>query len=383
MGHLHIAMISTLMMLSVAVAEAVSVSQCQWSEGKLQVYWAAPAEGADYYEVQVANEAGGSVFAIYSTAQTHAVIDFLTAGASFWLKVRAHRVGMPSLGPGTWLEPGDEVECQTGSDVAERAGATESYETRILEVMRQSEYTYDVDYLMNHDSGDLVGDTTFIDFSSKDPDQPSFLNVTFRKSVFTLYCIEILDVFVRDTITTDGNPRFADYLSCNDNNNATDPQCQCDNFIDRSFSKAEDQTKYCHTSSGNPCAGPFSHNCTCKCTSASLEASAKYVGMMPVYFNQPELLGHWYSTPKATECLENETVGTLRTKGTKCTWKRYPEARVVRGGDALDFGWNTSTAGSFKIDVAQVRQNAGILRKLFDSQPYQKWTCESPRTMLV
>lgn len=372
------------MILSAAVAGAASVSRCEWSEGKLQVSWEAPEEESDYYEVQVANEAGGSLFAVYSTEHTHGEIDFLTAGASFWLKVRAHRAGMPSLGPETWSEPGEEVECQTGADRGERAGAAASGNTRLLEVMRQSEFTYDVDYLMNHNSGDIGGDTTFIVASSGDPDRPGFLNVTFRKSVFTLYCLEILDVSVPNTITTGGDDRFADYLSCNNNHNASDPQCQCDNFIDRWFSKAEDQTKYCHTSSGDPCADQFSHDCTCECTDASLEASAKYVGAMPVYYNQPELLGHWYSTPKATECHETEAVGTARADGTTCTWKRHPEARVVRGGDVLDFGWNMSTGKHIdKLDVAQVRQNAGVMRDLFDVQPYQKWTCGAPATALV
>jgi hypothetical protein len=350
------------------------------------VSWAAPKdEAADYYEVQVANEAGGDLFAVYSTEQTEAALDFLTAGSSFWLKVRAHRAGTPSLGPGTWLEPGAEIQCATGESAAARTGAAASASTMLLEVMRQSEFTYDVDYLMNHDSGDLGGDTFFIVGSTRDPEQPGFLNVTFRKSVFTLYCLEVLKASVPDTVTTDGDERFADYLSCNDNHNATDPQCMCSNYIDRHFSKAEDQTKYCHKSSGGPCTGSSFRDCTCDCTNASLEASAKYVGMMPVYYEQPELLGYWYSTPKDTECGESEVVGTVRADGTTCTWKRHPEARVVRGGDALDFGWNITTGGDhrMKVDVAQVRQNAGVLRDLFDSQPYQKWACSKASPELL
>merc|ERR1712048_609034 len=159
--------------------------------------------------------------------------------------------------------------------------------------------------------------------------------------------------------------------------NATNPLCGCDNYIDRSFSKAVDQLKYCHNSTGGPCSGGFGHDCTCECTNASLAASAKYVGMMPVYYNTPELLGYWYSTPTQTECAETEAVGNVRADGSVCTWKRHQEARVVRGGDALDFGWNISTAGGWhrQMDPTQVRQNAQVLRGLFDSQPYQKWTC--------
>lgn len=283
---------------------------------------------------------------------------------------------MPSLGPGTWLDPGAEIECKTGSNPAQRASKRAmTPKSMMLEVLRQSEFTYDVDYLMNHNSGDLLGDIGFIEHSARQPDQPSFLNVTFRKSVFTLYCLEVLAVTVPDTITTDGDDRFADYLSCNDNHNATDPQCSCDNYIDRSISKKADQTKYCTSSTGGPCIhlGPWAPGCTCHCSNTSLAASAKYVGMMPVYFSQPEQLGYWYSTPTDTECNESEVLGAVRMDGSVCTWKRRPEARVVRGGDALDFGWNMSSGGS--LDTAQVRQNAETLRKLFDSQPFQQWSC--------
>lgn len=178
---------------------------------------------------------------------------------------------------------------------------------------------------------------------------------------------------VPGTVTTDGDDRFADYLSCNDNHNATDPRCSCDNYIDRNFSKKEDQTKYCHTSAGDPCTSAW-HDCTCDCSNASLSASAMYTGMMPLYAGQPELLGHWYSHPKDAECKESEAVGAVRADGTACTWKRHPEARVVRGGNALDFGWNMTKSHS-SVSPAQVRQNAALLRKLFDSQPYQQWSC--------
>jgi len=362
-----------------ASVEAVSITKCEWSGGALSVSWANSKEDpSDYYEVQVAQEVSGDVFAVYSTGKTEAALDFLSESRSYWVKVRSHVAASPSLGPGTWRDAGPEVECKTGSGALLRAQLQSGADTMVLEVLRQSEYTYDVDYLMNHNSGDLGGDTSFVVSSSADPDQPGFLNTTFRQSVFTLYCLEVLKANVPDTVTTDGDDRFADYLSCNDNHNATDPQCQCDNWIDRSLSKADNQTKYCHQADGSQCSSKNRHDCTCECTDSSLAYSAKYVGMMPVYYNQPELLGYWFSTPKDAECAENESVGQKRADGSVCTWKRGKEARVVRGGDALGYGWNASAGHGFgKLDAALVRQNAAVFRDLFDSQSFQRWSCDS------
>lgn len=375
-------------MLSLAISTALLVAargvvlnRCKWVDGKLRTEWKPPVEiKADYYEVQLAATADGPTIAVYSTAQTSAELDFLEPNRSLWVRVRAHKAGTPSLGPGTWNAPGNAIQCNTGANVSPRRGTISQPNTFLLEVMRESEFTYDVDYLMNHNSGDITGDTAFIVQASKDPDQPSFLNTTFRKAVLTLFCVEVLKVHVPDTVTTDGNSQFADYLSCNDNNNATDPQCECDNSIDRYLSKASDQMKYCHNkTTGKACTSGFDfENCQCECTKTSLAYSAKYVGMMPVYANQPELLGYWYSTPKETECGQDETVGEVRSDGSVCTWKRYAEARVIRGGDALDAGWNiTGNASKFhpKADPAQVRQNAGIIRKVYGNDLFQKWTC--------
>lgn len=378
-------MISAGVILFLSLA-TVGAQHCSWVDGKLNVVWSPVTEEAtDYYELQVAKEQSGLPFAVYSSEKAHMQLDFLLASTTYYFKVRSHYAGMPSLGPGTWRKTGAEFACATGVNPATKATPMAHGNTMLLEVMRQSEFTYDVDYLMNHNSGDLGGDTAFIVSSSQDPDQPGFLNVTFRKSVFTLYCLEVLQVIVPDTVTTDGDDRFADYLSCNDNGNATDPQCMCDNYIDRSLSKAKDQTKFCHSSSGGPCTHAF-RDCHCTCTDASLKASTQYIGMMPVYYNQSELLGYWYSTPKDAECQETEIVGTVRADGTSCTWKRHPEARVVRGGDALDFGgWNATSSrhGFGKLDAVQVHQNVQVLRNLFDSQPYQKWSCSKATAEMI
>jgi hypothetical protein len=341
------------------------------------VTWNAPTDiSADLYELQLAVSEDANVSAVLTTEKTTAMLDFLVAGTSYWIKVRAHVAGSPSKGPGTWQLPGPAVECKTGDSYAPRVGAVSSEGTFLLEVLRQSEYTYDVDYLGNHNSGDIGGDTAFVVHSSSNPDQKGFLNTTFRKSTFTLYCVEVLAVHVPNTVTTDGVDKFADYLSCDDNHNATNPLCACDNAIDRSFSKKEEQMKYCRTESGEECTS--FRDCHCNCTRASLDASAKYTGMMPYYDSQPELVGHWYSHPVATECKEDEPVGHKRADGTQCTWKGYSEARVVQGADVLAAGWNTTSSHGWPsppLDPALVKQNVEVFRKVFDSKPYQQWSC--------
>lgn len=365
-----------------ALATGTAIDKCEWADGVLTVSWS--TQESDYYEVQVAHESEGDMFAVFSTAETQAAIDFLAENRSYWLKVRSHVASSPSLGPGNWRDVGDEVECKTGTGARTRAASPEKANTMALEVLRQSEFTYDVDYLMNHNSGDIGGDTSFVVSSSANPDQPDFLNTTFRKSVFTLYCLEVLKVDVPNVITTGGDSRFADYLSCNDNHNATDPQCECDNWIDRYLSKPASLTDHCKRSDGSACAASsWNRDCSCECSASSLEYSAKYVGMMPVYYGQSELLGHWYSTPKEAECGDGETVGQQRADGSICTWKRSREARVVRGGDVLEHGWNASVSREHDVPPALIKQNTAVFRNLFDSQPFQQWSCASQNRVVL
>jgi len=346
------------------------------------VKWVAPDNAsADYYELQVATQAGGETYAVYSTGKMEAHLDFLNAEQTVFIKVRAHLAGMPSLGPGTWLEPGKEVPCQTGAMPKPRRDEHPTAETFMLEVMRESEYCAEVDYLMNHDSGNVEGDVGFITVTASMGRKPSFLNTTFNTSVFTLYCVEVLKTKVPDTVTTGGDDRFADYLSCNDNGNATDPLCGCDNAIDRYLSDPHSkQLVACkNITTGAPCSFSHGHDfegCKCTCSSESSDASAKYIGMMPVWLNAPEQIGVWYSHPKSTECSELESVGQMRADGTTCTWKRRSEARVLRGHDALKAGWNVSSSG-FRVDTAQIRQNTAVIRQVYNRDAFQKWTCET------
>mmetsp|Transcript_18750 Transcript_18750/g.51513 ORF Transcript_18750/g.51513 Transcript_18750/m.51513 type:complete len:413 (+) Transcript_18750:116-1354(+) len=368
----------------------VSVSSCKWDKGRLHVRWDdAQASSTDYYELQLADSDDGHPTAVYSTAGRSADLDFLLENTSYWVRVRAHVAGAPSLGPSTWLQPSIAVECRTGAGVAHRQSPPPQQNTFLLEVMRESEFTNDVDYLMNHNAASIEADVAFLISQSLNPDRPDFLNVTFRTATLTLYCLELLRVSVPNTITTEGNDQFADYASCNNDaiagGNASDPKCVCDNAIDRFLGSKDPSAllKQCHNGTSGGACTQYIGGCVCECTDSSLAASAKYVGMTPVYFNQPGRLGYWYSAPSATECKENEQVGTVRVDGTRCTWKRHAEARVLKGGDVLAVGWNRSTSPGvdwrISVDVSRVRQNADVVRKAFRSSPYQPWTCNIAR----
>lgn len=95
---------------------------------------------------------------------------------------------------------------------------------------------------------------------------------------------------------------------------------------------------------------------------------------MPVVFGG-QTLGAWYSHPKATECAEHEDLGGRRSDGTVCTWKRRAAARVIRGWQVLDAGWNASSGSFPDVDPEQVAQNAAVVRKVLARQPMLPWQC--------
>jgi hypothetical protein len=375
------------------VPDGVDVQSCDWVDGRLRVRWAAPSGApSDYFEVQLSSNASGQAFSIFSTASAQADIDSLLPNAVYWVRIRAHVKGTASLGPGNWGGVGSAKECRTGATLTStRAGKIEvptGAKVQTLEVMRESEFTYEVDYLMNHNSGDVSGDVAFLTMTQGDPSQKGFLNVTLRNATFSIFCVDMLAVQVPDTFTTGGNSSFADYLSCNDNKNASDPLCICDNEIDRVLGGL-DINKGCSRANGSACGmHNFGDDCICNCTKSSLQYSNKYTGMMP-FIGRPGQsltdgsgqslanLGRWYSHPKATECREDEEVGSQRADGTECTWKRRPAARVIRGWEVLDAGWNITSLGHMAMDPAMVRQNTEVVYKVLMNQSMQQWQCDS------
>lgn len=369
-------------------SDAVTVSFCGaggwrgWTG--LEVRWKAVPR-SDYYEVQLLTNATGNVFAIVSTGATHAVVQDAIPGTTYWVRLRAHEASAPGLGPGTWGSPGPVAECQLprSMETPQRVqdvpslGRKKPPHTFWLEVMRESEYTSDVDYLTNHDSGDVVGDVAMVTASVSSGRRPPDFFGNFTKSTYTLYCVEVLKVSVPDTITTGGDDRFADYLSCNLNEDHRAPECACDVWIDRVIAN-QDPNPYCHVPTGGPCdmQSWLKRNCTCTCTEHSLRMSAKYTGKTPV--GVPVQLGNWYSHPKAGECRETEEVGVIRRDGSQCTWKTRPDARVVHGLDLLHAGFNTSSTGFIDpphVDPSQVYQNVNVFRRVVASGSLRPWQC--------
>jgi hypothetical protein len=130
--------------------------------------WNATAD-ADLYDVQCGHGAA-KPFVSYTTGKRTATIGQLKPAAALQCHVRAHRAAAPSIVDG-WSLLSAAVPCATANDSlpqsavyegrgAARAGNT----TRKVQMWRTSEYNYTgiVDYLANHDSGDLNGDAAVL-----------------------------------------------------------------------------------------------------------------------------------------------------------------------------------------------------------------------------
>lgn len=200
---------------------------------------------------------------------------------------------------------------------------------------RQNATTTVVDFLTNHNAGDIESDSLFLTGI-----HGSHFIRNFSANTIAQYCVEV------------SLSPFADYVSCNalDNQsvfNATQT-CVCNNEIDRRIG---------HRSVTPACPPDSTGRALCKCSRASASASARYVGMMPTYLpwmcgswgdgngtcaiNTP--FGRWYSLPGEGQCAEGEPLGS---KG--CTWRRMPVAKVLRGAELIRQGWNSSDAGLSK-----------------------------------
>lgn len=289
----------------------------------------------------------------------------LLPGKTYDLKIRSHRSGSPSLGPGTWGSVGSTKQCQTGASapLTEPIVPTLAGNNFVIEVMRESEYTNDVDYLMNHASGDMLGDATLV---TAMPDSPW---ASFDRATFTLYCVEVLHVSVSNTDTNDDD-RFADYVSCNMGRDHSRPTCECDFWIDRSLGGTS--TSMCDRGCSQMNHRPPS--CNCHCSSESSANSAKYTGMMPVRFHSGERLGSWYSHPQDTECAEDENLGQLRGDGSQCTWKRRGEARVVTGEQVRRNGFRSS-GSLWRTSASSAKSNKEAFQRTFDQQSLKPWSC--------
>eukprot|EP00038_Savillea_parva_P002196 m.111641 g.111641 ORF g.111641 m.111641 type:complete len:366 (-) comp10756_c1_seq4:85-1182(-) len=235
--------------------------------------------------------------------------------------------------------------------------STARADTFWLSVSRVSENFLDtIDFLADHDSGDIQGVAAFMASSGTD----SHVFFDHDKSPLTGYCVEIEKVdlsSLKRTPTTPPSikpaPRFADYVSCN-GQKEKDYKCICAYGIDRFMGRQtmEQIKDFC------PDAAKFPGNC--RCTPESTAASAKYVGWLPIpmpylrawdiphYGNksapwppvEPPAItpfGNWYSHPAKTKC--KDTVGRIGD-GTGCTWRRDPRATLLYSKTLVEHKWS-------------------------------------------
>mmetsp|Transcript_9588 Transcript_9588/g.21966 ORF Transcript_9588/g.21966 Transcript_9588/m.21966 type:complete len:430 (-) Transcript_9588:39-1328(-) len=352
------------------------------------VEWLAPAGGADMVEVQVAAEQRGPAVVIMTSSTLRVQFDMLLPNVTYWVRARAHAKDHVGYGPGHWGPTGPELAFRlysTASQEDVQGRSRSSEDTFFIEVVRESEYTTDVDYLVNHNSGDALGVVALL---STVP-VTNFSNFSMENTTVTVYCVEVLNTSIPDTVTTAGNDRFSDYVSCNYDADQRKvdpgaPSCHCENFVDRLIGGQKLDGICFDAETGGACNLLKSFfnlsSCACRCSASSRNSSAQYTGMQPIMWGAEEPYGRWYSHPAAGECHDWQEVGDRgSTTGEKCTWKRHSEARLLRKKDLLRYGWNStvpSKANRMRMNPLVVRQNEAAFWRTFSKLPLRPWSCE-------
>jgi hypothetical protein len=295
----------------------------------------------------------------------------VSAGDAPPLNVTQPRAALVGLEPGAVVSATVRTASGATSDPVQLRvpGVT----SRFVSVYRISEAQdaddQEVDFLSNHDSGSDAGDVAFVTAVGGS----GHFVANYNTSVITQYCVEL------------ALQPFADYTSCNkpDVNSSSaarvgvEPNmtyvCACNNKIDRVIGH-QDFTKACGLT-------PIGHHGgSCNCTEQSLARSAAYVGMMPVFLpwmcqgfgsagngtcatNIP--FGEWYSTPTPGQCPEGAPLGTTSAAGLSCTWRRLSSARILRGFQLLQHGWNATDPGKGNSSIPQFESNLKVWRNAF------------------
>jgi len=219
----------------------------------------------------------------------------------------------------------------------------------------------EVDFLYDHDAGDLLSDVDFITHVANS----SAFDIIFNTSVITKYCVERTAV------------AFADYVSCN-GPDAEHYTCLCNNWIDRCIGRLD----------LSPC--PDQMHEPCKCSDESLARSSQFVGRMPVYapfpnvhasngscpalpVEQSTFLGYWYSFPAQAECAPSSLGGWKRRSNRtgSCSWGRHASQRLVRGEALVSLGFNLSVA----CDVPQLVHNRDVIEHALAEHPSRCCGC--------
>lgn len=272
----------------------------------------------------------------------------LQVGVSYLVMARSHERGQTT---GWYLKWSNVTHltspCTVSATVAMHTGISSSVKaistkTRWIEVYRHNGNNYWStadpnnnitlpDFLDSHDAADL--DAMFSTIFS------AVYKTDELNGSFTRYCVEIADVDLPNiTTVTDrtdapekgGYPvtsHFADYVSCASGN------CFCMAYGDRKFRQPAKTLKAL-------CPKCYPHGldgCMCQCPNSSLDASLKYVGMIPTSTKEVkgdvQILGKWYSLPSGGSCALGAGVGD-----NGCTWRVAPLSYSISLATAFDHG---------------------------------------------
>jgi hypothetical protein len=318
----------------------------------------------------------------------------LRPGTNYSLLLRSHPSALPSTVWG-WRNISAATVLTVCSTSAVGPGGSQgapstrrtAVQSSFTRMYRVSERTYEIDFLSNHNAGDLQGEVAFL--SSGSPDgAPAFAKVP-----VTEYCVEHI------------SGSFAPYISCNGpeagkRNTPENPICICDVYADRmiSLESMAEMDNSCGKSPTRPDGTHIDNPCNCSSSGRGNQsadwakwtlpnASITIVGAQSVwlpyfYYQRPRPpvrgeaaasaypgvrpFGEWYSLPRAGECAEGKPLGH-----SGCTWRRLPRARIVWGSELLKLGWNATYIPHWPLhDVGhnttdQCLQNEPVLHEAF------------------
>ena len=187
------------------------------SGGSITVGWESASGGgrqSDVVAARLHRHPGALPFALM-TAESSSdamTIEGLRPSKQYWVSLRAHAAGAASMAAG-WGNASSAVACSTTAAGAaatagvRRRGNPQSRSQFTL-MLRESEYTDQVDFLDNHNAADTLGLAAFVTNTVHGP-----LNRTgaaFAAVPITQYCVEhVLPVPLEQ------NGGFAQYASCN------------------------------------------------------------------------------------------------------------------------------------------------------------------------
>eukprot|EP00658_Telonema_sp_P-2_P047792 TRINITY_DN36384_c0_g1_i2.p1 TRINITY_DN36384_c0_g1~~TRINITY_DN36384_c0_g1_i2.p1 ORF type:complete len:342 (-),score=38.25 TRINITY_DN36384_c0_g1_i2:33-1058(-) len=272
---------------------------------------------------------GSSVSVSVLPTDLEYTLEYRIAGSSGWVTsapVRTANSTLGMLGPGTAYQ----LRARSADSPVQYSEPvlfqTADPKVEAIQMWRISELCpstgCQVDYLYNHDAGDLLADTDFITNMANSGNH-SFVGA-FNTSVTTSYCVQRR------------RESFADYASCN-GPDTEHYSCECNNWFDRCVGHLD--TSVCNASDIGRFGMP-----TCKCSAESLKRSSEVIGRMPVFSpfarfhpasvkcrysrgGPPKFLGYWYSLPAGPECAP--VAGGVPVGLVGCSWGRRAAQRFV------------------------------------------------------